>query len=234
MRIERIGPATLYLGDCREILPTLGPMDDVALVSDPPYGISFKRGLGGAAIRAGRPSTNKPIDRMYEAVTGDDAPFDPSHWLTFSEIILWGANHYSDKLPSSASWLVWDKRDGMVSNSFADCELAWSNLKGPARLKRYLWNGICRAGEKEPRVHPTQKPISIMQWCVSLTTKPTILEPYMGSGTTGLGAILSGRKFIGIEIEEKYFDIACKRIDHAARQADMFAGALPLRQSHGD
>lgn len=227
-RIETVAEGvTLYLGDCREILPTLGPKNDTALVSDPPYGINYRKGSGGATIRAGRPATNKTINRNLEPVTGDNFPFDPEEWLRFPEVILWGANHYSDKLPSSSSWLVWDKRDGMAPNSFADCELAWSNLKGPARLKRYLWNGICRAGEKEPRVHPTQKPVSIMQWCVSLTTKPTILEPYMGSGTTGIGAVLAGRRFIGIEIEEKYFEIACRRIEVAARQYDIFAPVQP-------
>lgn len=221
-RVETIGDATLYLGDCREILPTLGPLSDIALVSDPPYGINYRKGAGGSTLPTGRPSSNRRIERMFEAVTGDDEPFDPAPWLQFEQTILWGANHYSDKLPTSSSWLVWDKRDGMVSNSFADCELAWSNLKGPARLKRYLWNGICRAGEKEPRVHPTQKPVSVMLWCISLTTKKTILEPYMGSGTTGVAALQAGRRFIGIEIEPKYFDIACRRIEDANRQVDMF------------
>jgi len=222
-KVETIAEGvTLYLGDCREILPTLGPLSDIALVSDPPYGISYRKGAGGSTLPTGRPSSNRRIERMFETVTGDNEPFDPAPWLQFDQAILWGANHYSDKLPASSSWLVWDKRDGMVSNSFADCELAWSNLKGPARLKRYLWNGICRAGEKEPRVHPTQKPVSVMLWCVSLTTKKTIFEPYMGSGTTGVASLQAGRRFIGIEIEPKYFDIACRRIEDASRQVDMF------------
>jgi site-specific DNA-methyltransferase (adenine-specific) len=225
-RIETIGDATLYLGDCREIVPTLG-LEDAALASDPPYGISYRKGATGSRLPSGRPASNKPITRMAQTVTGDRQPFDPEEWLSFSEIILWGANHYSDRLPSSASWLVWDKRDGMASNSFADCEMAWSNLKGPARLKRYLWNGICRAGEKAPRVHPTQKPIEVMTWCVSLMTKPLILDPYMGSGTTGIAALKLGRKFIGIEIEPSHFDIACKRIEDVTRQGDIL-GSLSL------
>jgi len=219
-REEQIGDARLICADCREVLPTLGKVD--AVVTDPPYGIAYRKGPSGAVLPVGRPTTNAPIRRNGETVFGDRGPFDPIPWLGFSEVILWGGNHFADRLPASASWLVWDKRDGMESNSFADCELAWTSLGGPARLKCYLWNGICRAGEKEPRVHPTQKPIEVMRWCIEQVEAQTIIDPFMGSGTTGVAAVKLGRKFIGIEIEPKYFDIACRRIGEALKQPDMF------------
>ena len=112
------------------------------------------------------------------------------------------------------------------SNDFADCELAWTNIKGSVRLVRHMWNGMIRASEnKYPRVHPTQKPIVVMEWAISQLKKDpeTILDPFMGSGTTGVACANLGRKFLGIEIERKYFDIACERIDAACSQSRLFA-----------
>jgi site-specific DNA-methyltransferase (adenine-specific) len=221
----------LYLGDCREIAPAL--CHNVAVVTDAPYGINYRKGSSGARLRVGRPGTNAPIKRLDQVVTGDNEPFDPTQWLEFPEIILWGANHFSSRLPESASWLVWDKRDGMASNSFSDCELAWSNLGGPARLFSYLWNGICRAGEKEPRCHPTQKPVELMRWCLTFVKGRDILDPYMGSGTTGIAAVKDGRRFVGIEIERKHFDTACRRISEALKQPDMFVDKPAISATSG-
>jgi site-specific DNA-methyltransferase (adenine-specific)/modification methylase len=218
-RIEHIAEGvTLYLGDCREILPTLGKPQDFALVSDPPYGIGFVHsGKGGKLARS--------TQFGGVAIEGDDEPFDPSPFLGFPRVALFGANHFADKLPPSAHWLVWDKRDGVCSNDQADCEMAWTNLSAPARLTRHLWNGMLKASERgEIRVHPTQKPVAVMEWVIRLVapTSATILDPFMGSGTTGVAAVRMGRKFAGIELNQDYFDIACKRIADATKQQDLF------------
>lgn len=208
---------TLYLGDCREILPTLGRVD--AVVTDPPYGIGYVHGDGG-----GKLARSTVFNRV--AVIGDDQPFDPAPWLAFPRVVLFGANHFADRLPPSSSWLVWDKRDGVCSNDQADCEMAWTNAGGPARLTRHLWNGMLKASEKgESRVHPTQKPIAVMEWALRQVAQPgsTVLDPYMGSGTTGVAAIRLGHPFIGIEMHEPYFDIACRRVADAHSRPDMFA-----------
>jgi len=214
MRVETIGDATLYLGDCREILPTLPKVD--AVVTDPPYGIGYvHRGGGGCLARS--------TQFGGVAVVGDELPFDPAPWLGFPEVILWGANHYASRLPDATCWLTWDKRDGVCANDQADCEHAWTNLAGPARLKRHLWNGMLKQSERgAARVHPTQKPVAVMQWAIEQTDARSILDPFMGSGTTGVAAIKLGRKFIGIEIEPKYFDIACRRIEEAWKQPRLF------------
>jgi len=207
---------TLYCGDCREILPTLGKVD--AVVTDPPYGIAYSHGTGGGKLARSTQFDHHPI-------RGDDEPFDPAPWLRFPRVVLFGANHFANKLPVSSNWLVWDKRDSICSNDQADCKMAWTNLSGPARLTRHLWNGMLKASERgEVRVHPTQKPVAVMEWTLRQTTADgeTILDPFMGSGTTGVAAVKLGRQFIGIEIEPRYFDIACKRIDAALREPDMF------------
>lgn len=219
-RREQIGDATLWLGDCREILPLLPKVD--AVVTDPPYGIGYAhRGKGGKLARS--------TQFGGVAVTGDDVPFDPSFLLEYPAAIIFGGNHFADRLPASPSWLIWDKRDGVCSNDQADCEIAWTNVGGPARVMRHLWNGMLKATERgDIRVHPTQKPVAVMEWCLGfLPNAQTILDPFMGSGTTGVACAKLGRKFIGIEIEPKYFDIACKRIDEAYRQPRLFKDEAP-------
>jgi site-specific DNA-methyltransferase (adenine-specific) len=204
----------LWLGDCREILPTLPKVD--AVVTDPPYGIAYKKGTGGKG---------KHTVRNIEAIEGDAEPFDPNLFLDFPEVILWGGNHYAARLPHGR-WLAWDKLAGMEAfDSFSDVEFAWQKGRGKDRIFNHLWKGICKASEKggKERWHPTQKPVELMGWCMELVPgAATILDPFMGSGTTGVAAVKLGRKFIGIEIEPKYFDIACRRISDALKQPDMF------------
>ena len=222
MRVERIGDAALYLGDCLEILPTLGRVD--AVVTDPPYG--FGRKLYGDESGT-RSNATQAFD--YPLIHGDDRPFDPMPWVGFRQVILFGGNYYASKLPDAQCWLVWDKRNGSPSNDQSDCELAWTNLKSPARLFRHLWMGMIKASERDwRRQHPTQKPVELMKWCVGMT-EGVVLDPYMGSGTTGIACVPFGRRFIGIEIDPHYFDIACRRIEAAYRQFDLFAwGAQQL------
>lgn len=212
-----IGDATLYLGDCLEILPTLPKVD--AVITDPPYGI------GHPCNFAARGRGNLAACNDYPDVYADDAPFDPAPWLALGvPVCMWGGNHFAERLPSSAGWLVWDKERPDDLDQ-ATCELAWTNYVKGVRRFRYLWNGMMRAGERGQNWHPTQKPIALQEWVLGLAWTPRgmILDPFMGSGTTGVACANLGRKFIGIEIERKYFDIACERIDNAYRQARMFA-----------
>jgi site-specific DNA-methyltransferase (adenine-specific)/modification methylase len=213
-----IGDATLYLGDCMDILPTLPKVD--AVITDPPYGISIDKQMAASSgHQSGQMAAPKGV---YVASGWDDQPMSldlANLIMTKGEtIIFWGGNYYG--LPASQCWLVWDKK---VNGNFADCELAWTNMKKPVRKFEWMWNGMLRQGGEQRNGHPTQKPEALMKWCVDQAGNPeTILDPFMGSGTTGVAAIQMGRKFIGIEREPKYFDIACKRIEQATKQDDMF------------
>ena len=204
-----IGNATLYLGDCLEILPTLEKVD--AVITDPPYGIGWV-----------------PRVNNTEQVWVDDKAFDPRPFLLAKRHLFFGANYFCHLLPPTEAWFLWLKRaDGWDDNvnTYAPVEMAWSDFGGKQRVKRHCWNGAYRAGDLENRefVHPAQKPTEIMLWCVRQSMSDSILDPFMGSGTTGVACMNLGRKFIGIEIEQKYFDIACKRIENAQRQMRMFA-----------
>ncbi len=226
-RVEIIGRATLYLGDCRDILPTLGKVD--AVVTDPPYGIG--ESAGKAKTRTSGPSSKLRNAQIYHQDYGDDTWDDePIAAELMAEIrekgkwqIIFGGNYYA--LPPTKCWLVWDKLNG--ATDFADCELAWTNLSKAVRRITYLWNGCMRANGETRDGHPTQKPLGVMKWCIGHLPDNalTILDPFMGSGTTGVAAVQMGRDFIGIEREPKHFDIACKRIEDAQRQGDMFVDA---------
>ena len=189
----------IYHADCHDILPKLPEVDLV--LTDPPYGMNYQHGARKGGVRLG-------MDE--EHVIGDDGRFDPRPLLSFPRVILWGANHYSDTLAASRGWLVWDKRCGIPSNDQSDCEMAWTSWMTTARLYSRYWNG---GGINEERYHPTQKPIALMKWCLELVPDTqTILDPFMGSGTTLRAAKDLGRYAIGIEIEERYCDIAAKRM----------------------
>jgi site-specific DNA-methyltransferase (adenine-specific)/modification methylase len=213
MKVE-IGNATLYLGDCLEVLPTLPKVD--AVITDPPYGINenskkvASRGKLAAPKDYGDFDWDKspPPDALIELIR------TKGQYQAF-----FGGNYFT--LPPTSCWLVWDKLNG--DNDFADCELAWTNWPKAVRRLQWRWNGMIRQGNEE-RYHPTQKPLEVMKWVIELCPKSeTILDPFMGSGTTGVAAIQLGRKFIGIEREERYFDIACKRIEQAVAQGQLFA-----------
>lgn len=200
-----IGNATLYLGDCRDVLPTLDKVD--AVVTDPPYGIGYT-GNGGKGWA------------NHNAEWDGEIPF-----VTLQEIrdmsvpkIIWGGNYFTDILPPTMQWLVWDK--GQRDFSLADCEFAWSSQQKASRIFTYSRGKALQDG----KVHPTQKPIELMKWCINHLPEGsnTILDPFMGSGTTGVAAVQMGRRFIGIEREPKYFDIACKRIEDAHKQPRLF------------
>lgn len=210
MKVQ-IGDATLYLGDCMEILPTLDKVD--AVITDPPYGIS----------RAGQQETftksPKHKRKHFEDLGWDDGR--PNKELfdlmlkSGNKCLIWGGNYFADMLPATMGWLYWDK--GQKGLSMSDGELAWTSEQ--KALRSIVVNRSALVGSE----HPTQKPIQVMTWSIDQLGNPeTILDPFMGSGTTGVAAIQMGRKFIGIEREPKYFDIACKRIEQASKQVDMF------------
>ena len=214
--VVTIGRATLYCGDCREILPTLPKVD--AVVTDPPYGIGEAAGKNASRGFFAVPKDYGNHSWDDQPITADlmDAVRTAGKWA-----VIFGGNYYN--LPASSCWLVWDKEN--AGTDFADAELAWTNLPKAVRLKRWMWNGMLRAGGESRGDHPTQKPVNVMEWALTLLPEPrqTILDPFMGSGTTGVACVNLGRKFIGIEIERKYFDIACVRIDQEYRQLRLFA-----------
>ncbi|MCA3337100.1 MAG: site-specific DNA-methyltransferase [Roseomonas sp.] len=231
VRVEKIGNATLYLGDCREILP--GLERPAAVITDPPYGIGFQwtnkkrigRNLAGSA----------EFQPEWKNIVGDDRAFDASFLLDFDRVILWGANNF-ENMPAARGWLVWDKRRATTPDHHGDAELAWSNVDGVVRVHRQLWRGLIREGEenasKQRKVHPTQKPVALMRWCIEKARVPpggVILDPYMGSGSTGVAAMQLGHPFTGIEIDPGYFDTACRRIEAAARQGVLQPSAAPVK-----
>jgi site-specific DNA-methyltransferase (adenine-specific) len=204
-----IGLATLYLGDCREVLPTIGKVD--AVVTDPPYGIGAPKAVGRRSsgwVQYDRSDwdDNRPDAELFQLILNAG-----------EEQIVWGGNYFTDLLKPTMQWLVWDK--GQRNFSLADCEFAWSSQQKASRIFSYH-RALAR---EEGKVHPTQKPVPLMKWCIGLIPKAeTVLDPFMGSGTAGMAAVQLERKFIGIEREPKYFDIACKRIEQAQRQGDLF------------
>jgi site-specific DNA-methyltransferase (adenine-specific)/modification methylase len=214
MKVETIGNATLYLGDCREILPTLPKVD--AVVTDPPYGIGDRWGHEMKGKR-GRSRLWNAGEAEWDAAPVDSALLEKVMAHGRGNII-WGGNYYA--LPAARGWIVWDK---LQKFSGADAELAYTNLDMPVRVYR-LSRIDAHQNLERGKQHPTQKPSALMEWCLSfLPGAQVILDPFMGSGTTGVACANLGRKFIGIEIEPKYFDIACERIRAAYAQGRLFA-----------
>jgi len=207
----------LYHGDCLEILPTLDAGSVDAVITDPPYGIAsiwkggFSKNHGWGAAGLQQQSRNEWDEKAPKKETFD---------LMLSmckTAIIWGGNYFP--LPVSRGWLVWVKPERGFSLS--EAELAWTNIEMPMRVYE------CRRSDPD-RKHPTQKPLSLMRWCVENYTRPgdTVLDPFMGSGTTGVAAIQTGRNFIGIEQDAGYFAIAEKRIHEATLQPQLFSHAM--------
>ena len=202
--------ATIWHGDCREILPSISPVD--LILTDPPYGI-------GEAAGKNKTRGNHVAAKDYGNDSWDDQIIEkPIIELMASKadwLILFGGNYYAHYFTGASCWLVWDKDNG--DTDFADCELAYTNLPGAVRRLKWRWNGYLRE-IPEQRDHPTQKPLGLIKWCIrqadEKTKKPitTILDPFMGSGTTLRAAKDLQRKSIGIELSEKYCEIAAKRL----------------------
>ena len=195
---------TIYHGDCREILPQLPKVD--AVITDPPYGVLSESGSAATRRSGGNKDSGviawdvAPTEEILDAIKGK------------SDVqMLWGGCHLF--LPPTFGYLVWDKQiDGL---NFGEVEFCWTNQKFAPRIFRYRAVGVDGG-----KVHPTQKPVDLMQWCIGFTNAQTILDPFMGSGTTLVAAKNLGRKAVGIEIEEKYCEIAAKRLAQEVMQFD--------------
>jgi len=205
-----IGNAELWHGDCREILPLLPECD--LILTDPPYGIGADR------------TRNSQKDGWVDYGAEGWDKERPSGWLfglmqeKAKNVVVWGGNYFTDLLPPTMQWLVWDK--GQRNFSLADCEFAWSSKRAAARVLT-LSRGEALQDGKE---HPTQKPVRLMIWCLDMhKDAETVCDPFMGTGTTGIACANLGKKFVGIERERKYFDIACERIRAAQAQERLFA-----------
>jgi site-specific DNA-methyltransferase (adenine-specific)/modification methylase len=240
-RVEHFDGATLYLGDCREIVPGL-PRHD-ALIGDPPYGQRQKTNVDcgprsvqpdGTSLRRGAGRYRGGVTPLWPAaIIGDDGPFDPAPWLAAADVVLlWGAHKFADRLPPG-QFLIWDKVPTGKVRSFGDGEAAWLNAARPLRIFRLLWDGLCvgfaarhevTAGTK--RVHPMQKPVVLMAWCIvqaRLAPGASIVDPWMGAGSTGIAAVQAGHPFTGVEILPAFFETACRRLEAATRARDLKA-----------
>ena len=207
---ERIGGQRLILGDCVKVMKNI-PRADL-LLTDPPYGIDYGR--------AGGFSASHRWGKWRENVAWDTERPKPETFAAMlagsKEQIIWGGNYFADLLPPTMRWLAWDK--GQRDFSLADMELAWTSQQAAARVFTYARGKAVLDGKQ----HPTQKPLALMEWCLGfMPNAQTILDPFMGSGTTLVACQRMGRNATGIELDPDYFDIACKRVDEAARQPDL-------------
>ena len=209
-REERIGGQRLILGDCLEVMLTLGPVD--AVVTDPPYGIGADE---AAAKNKGKWGWKDYGETQWDRERPPREIF--KEILSRSdEQIIWGGNYFTDFLQPSMRWLVWDK--GQRDFSLADFEMAWTSQQKAARAFDYPRALALKDGKQ----HPTQKPVALMEWCLGfLPDAKTILDPFLGSGTTLVACQRMGRSGTGIEIDPDYFEIACRRVEEAARQPDL-------------
>lgn len=192
-------------------MPTLGKVD--AVITDPPYGIA-STWKGGSGHGWGKAKEEGVLRNQWDEKPPTKDAFDLIRQIS-SDQIIWGGNYF--ELPPSRCWLVWNKPERNFT--LAEAELAWTNRDNVIRVLDYKRSDT-------GRTHPTQKPVEVMSWSIGFT-KGTVLDPFMGSGTTGVACAKRGRKFIGIEIEQKYFDIACRRIEDAYKQPDMFVTSAP-------
>ena len=212
---------TLWHADCLDVLAAGLIPADAAIVSDVPYGMDYdtdsRRFTGGKGSHV----------RVRPRVHGDDRPFDPAPWLTFERVVLWGYHHFAARLPVG-SVLVWLKKsDSKIGAFLSDAELAWMKGGYGVYVKRGVWDGCARDEENGEHYHPTQKPVSLMGWCINKAKVPAgglVVDPYAGSGSTGVAALASGRRFYGVETEAAYLPIIARRLAQA--ESDGVQGTL--------
>lgn len=203
----------LLHGNCLELLPTLPKVD--AVITDPPYGIGASKKNAHSSIRDNGKWANNDWDSMRPAKSVFDAMLNAA-----PVIAIWGGNYFADMLPVSAGWLCWRKPEAETGFSLSDVELCWTNQDFAARTKTFK--------RRDGFLHPTQKPVAVMKWVLDFVKVPigaTVLDPFMGSGTTGVACVQTGRNFIGIEIDPNYYAIAQRRIAEAQMQPALFTEA---------
>jgi site-specific DNA-methyltransferase (adenine-specific) len=204
LRTERIGGATLYLADSLDIISELPQVD--AVVTDPPYGIGF----------AAQPTKWQRRAGQQPESWDDQTPDIDGLRALGKKQLIWGGNHY--QLPTSRGWISWYKPD--APPSMGHFELAWTNQDQNPRMITFSIG----AGNAERVGHPTQKPVAVMLFSLQYIGVPElVLDPFMGSGTTGVACSYLGKRFIGVEVDPKYFEMACERIENAQRQERLFA-----------
>jgi len=212
-RAVRIGGQLLIEGDCREVMAVLPKVD--AVVTDPPYGMKWD-----GKVTRGKNGTGKPgKTRHYgQTILNDHKPFDPS-LFTEGKAILFGANHFPQHLRRGSN-LIWIKRTDAGFGSFlSDAEVAWFSEGHGV----YCFRDMSMQGESSHRQHPTQKPVALMEWCLGfLPDARTILDPFMGSGTTLVACQRLGRQGIGVELDSTYFDVACRRVQQVVDNPPLF------------
>lgn len=218
-RKEIIGNATLYLGDCLGILSSFGTKEVDAVVTDPPYGI------GAANMNLGFSAASRITKLQWDSQPPDERYFIQILRSSKSQVI-WGGNYFARSLPNSRGWLVWNKGNSFKDRSFSETELAWTSLD--KNVREITFNPLAM-GAYIGKAHPTQKPQKVMEWVIDqcdLKPDSLIVDPFMGSGTTGVAAWNLGHRFIGVEKEPDYFDIACRRIEQAQRQLRLFENVV--------
>lgn len=191
---------TIYNADCREVLPELVELEKFdLLLTDPPYGID------AANMTMGRGQSDKPKGKRIADSDWDKERPDITFLMDSASLMcIWGGNYFTDSLPPTNDWLVWHKKND--DRSFSEFEMAWSNFGKQSRHFSHHWGG-------EKKVHKTQKPLPVMRWCLSFVPDAeTILDPFMGSGTTLVAAKMEGRQAVGVEINEKYCEAAVNRL----------------------
>jgi site-specific DNA-methyltransferase (adenine-specific) len=200
-------------GDCLEVMKTLDAGSIDAVVTDPPYGIGYKSGP------ISRNSISTTQKRFSITIEGDENPFDPTPWLSIPMVAFTGAQYIYDRLPSGGSIHCWDKRGDYKPLDQADADMIWISRPCASRVFHLAWRGICRHAEHDRRIeHPTQKPIALMKWIMELLGVPvgsTVLDPFAGSGTTGVACMKTGRRCILIEKDERYLPVIHRRLKEA-------------------
>jgi len=208
-----IGDCTLYNANCEEVMPLISSVD--AVVTDPPYGINENH--KNVARRVNKAKVKDYGEFNWDKVRPTDELISTIRSKAKYQAIF-GGNYFD--LPPTSCWLIWNKLNG--SCDFADCEMAWTNWNKAIRKFDWLWNGMIRKNNEE-RFHPTQKPLELMKWVISLCPQSNVVfDPFMGSGTTGVACAKLGKKFIGVELDPNYFQIACQRIEKAYQEPDLF------------
>lgn len=213
---------TIYHGDCREVLPEIN-FGSSLLLTDPPYGISYR-----SNHNSGWRDPVRVRWARYEnvpGIVGDDAPLDPAHLEHVAPLAaIFGGNYCAAALGASRCWIVWDKRVDTGPDNQSDCEMVWTNFDFPSRIYRHLWRGIIRSGEENvsisKKLHPHQKPLGLLKFIIKYSgvARGPVIDPYCGSGSTLLAAKELGFAAIGIEIEERYCEIAAKRLSQEVMQ----------------